>query len=65
MEYITPELRALGSFASLTLGSGGSCLDGGARNNNQLGGGDIGVNGPPGSGPGTQIECGPGTGGPT
>ena len=60
MEYVTPELRKLGSFASLTLGTGGSCLDGGARNNNQLGGGDINE---PGSGPGTQVECGPGTGG--
>jgi hypothetical protein len=55
MEYTTPELRELGSFAELTLGSGGSCLDGAARNNNQLGGGDIGGEG--------DIECGPGTGG--
>lgn len=65
MEYTTPELRKLGSFASLTLGTGGSCLDGGARNNNQLGGGDIGeISGPIGpNGPGGQVECGPGTGG--
>jgi hypothetical protein len=55
MEYMTPELRELGSFAELTLGTGGSCLDGAARNNNQLGGGDIGGEG--------DVECGPGTGG--
>ncbi len=39
MKYTTPALTNLGSLASLTLGMGGSCLDGGARNNNQLGGG--------------------------
>lgn len=35
VEYQTPELRVLGSFASLTLGTGGSCPDGGGRNNTQ------------------------------
>ncbi len=35
MDYTTPELRMLGSFASLTLGVNGSCPDGGGRNNNQ------------------------------
>ena len=52
--YTTPELRRLGSFASLTLGVGGSCPDGGGRNNTQLGGGSIGG--------GSSVECGPGTG---
>lgn len=33
--YHTPELRVLGSFASLTLGNNGSCPDGGGRNNDQ------------------------------
>jgi hypothetical protein len=33
--YDTPELRVLGSFASLTLGNNGSCPDGGGRNNDQ------------------------------
>lgn len=44
MDYRTPELRALGSFAGLTMGTGGSCPDGADRNNNQLGGG---LSGPP------------------
>lgn len=35
VQYTTPELRKLGSFASLTLGVGGSCPDGGGRNNTQ------------------------------
>lgn len=35
--YNTPELRELGSFASLTLGNHGSCPDGGGRNNDQHG----------------------------
>ena len=39
MIYTTPRLESLGSLASLTLGMGGSCLDGGSRNNTQLGGG--------------------------
>lgn len=62
MEYRAPELRLLGSFAGLTMGTGGSCPDGGARNNNQLGGGDVNQ---PGQGPGGPVECGPGTAGPT
>lgn len=37
--YNTPELRTLGSFASLTLGNNGSCPDGGGRNNTQNSGG--------------------------
>lgn len=53
MRYTTPELRALGSFAGLTMGVGGSCPDGSARNNNQLGGGSTSGGTPP---------CGPGTG---
>lgn len=60
MEYGTPELRGLGSFAGLTMGTGGSCPDGGSLNNTQLGGGDVNQ---PGSGPGGPVECGPGTGG--
>jgi len=54
MEYNTPELRHLGSLASLTLGMGGSCLDGNSRNNTQLGGGfeDGGGDNKPG-------DCGP------
>jgi len=51
MEYKTPELRALGSFAGLTMGAGGSCPDGNG-NNNQVGGG---LDNNPGD-PGT---CGP------
>ncbi len=35
MQYTTPELRKLGSFASLTLGENGSCPDGNGRNNTQ------------------------------
>ena len=38
MKYKTPELRALGSFAGLTMGTGGSCPDGADRNINQVGG---------------------------
>ena len=57
MNYTTPQLRSLGSFASLTLGMGGSCMDGGGRNNTQLGGGSIGGQ--------QSVQCGPGTGGPT
>ena len=60
MRYDTPELRHFGSFVGLTKGTGGSCPDGGGRNNNQLGGGDVNL---PGSGPGGPVECGPGTGG--
>ncbi len=41
MVYVTPELRSLGSFASLTLGQNGSCPDGNGRNVNQLGGGNV------------------------
>ena len=52
--YNSPELRGLGSFASLTLGMNGSCPDGGGRNNTQLGGGSIGGT--------SDVECGPGTG---
>ncbi len=59
MEYFTPELRALGAFADLTKGQGGSCPDGGGQND-QVGGGDVNQ---PGSGPGGPVECGPGTGG--
>lgn len=43
MKYSTPELRPLGSFASLTMGQNGSCPDGNGRNNTQLGGGDAGT----------------------
>ncbi len=57
MEYQTPRLRLLGTFSGLTMGVGGSCPDGGARNVTQLGGGSIGGTSDP--------ECGPGTGGPT
>lgn len=39
MRYFTPELRNFGTFAGLTKGTGGSCPDGGGRNNNQVGGG--------------------------
>ena len=60
MIYETPELRVLGTFTGLTMGTGGSCPDGGGRNNTQHGGGDVGL---PGSGPGGPVECGPGTGG--
>ncbi len=42
MEYSAPELRFLGSFAGLTMGTGGSCPDGNLRNVNQRGGGSIG-----------------------
>jgi hypothetical protein len=38
MQYKTPELRSLGSLASLTLGQNGSCPDGGGLNSTQLGG---------------------------
>ena len=38
MEYETPELRELGTFAELTLGMNGSCPDGNANNITQLGG---------------------------
>lgn len=62
MRYVTPELRNFGTFASLTKGMGGSCADGGGRNTIQLGGGDVNLPGG-GQGPGSQIECGPGTGG--
>lgn len=54
MEYKTPQFSSLGSLTTLTLGMGGSCLDGGSRNNNQLGGGSIGGE--------QSVECGPGTG---
>ena len=43
MKYITPELRALGSLADLTLGAGGSSLDGGCKISDQLGGGNDGT----------------------
>ncbi|HEV2068233.1 MAG TPA: hypothetical protein VGR26_02855 [Acidimicrobiales bacterium] len=55
MRYLTPELRNFGTFAGLTKGVGGSCPDGGGRNNTQLGGGSIEGE--------TSVECGPGTGG--
>jgi hypothetical protein len=32
MDYTTPELRNLGSLATLTLGNSGSSLDGGSKN---------------------------------
>ena len=54
MQYTTPELRGLGSFASLTLGQNGSCPDGGGRNSTQRGGGTVG-------GPGTN-QCGSSSG---
>ncbi|MDQ1709056.1 MAG: hypothetical protein QOG49_441 [Frankiaceae bacterium] len=38
MEYKTSELKAFGSLTELTLGNGGSCLDGTGLNN-QVGGG--------------------------
>ena len=41
MRYMTPELRELGSFASLTLGNNGSCPDGNGEND-QVGGGVVG-----------------------
>ena len=64
MEYVTPELRRLGSFASLTLGENGSCPDGNGRNNTQLGGGNVieGGNEPCGSSSGDTGETN--TGGP-
>lgn len=55
MAYRTPVLKRLGSFASMTLGEGGSCLDGGGRNITQYGGGSIGGE--------SNVDCGPGTGG--
>ena len=55
MRYTTPELRVLGTFAGLTMGTGGSCPDGAARNNTQHGGGAIGGT--------SDVQCGPGTGG--
>jgi hypothetical protein len=47
MNYQKPELRALGTLTSLTMGQNGSCPDGGGQNNNtQLGGmSDCGVSG--------------------
>ena len=46
MQYAKPELRALGSLTGLTMGMNGSCPDGGALNNTQLGGmSDCGVSG--------------------
>ena len=33
MKYTTPRLEILGSFATLTLGMGGSCTDMGGKNN--------------------------------
>ena len=46
MNYSTPQLKSLGSLASLTLGQNGSCPDGGGQNNTQLGGmSDCGVSG--------------------
>ena len=41
MKYYTPELRRLGSFATLTMGQGGSCPDGNG-NVTQVGGGSVG-----------------------
>jgi hypothetical protein len=35
MQYTKPELRVLGTLSGLTLGVGGSCPDGGGRNNTQ------------------------------
>ncbi len=43
MIYETPRLRTLGTFSGLTMGQNGSCPDGAARNNNQLGGGAVGT----------------------
>ena len=43
MEYKTPEVKNLGSLSDLTLGMGGSSLDGNGRNNTQLGGGNDGT----------------------
>lgn len=42
MEYTTPQFAELGSLAALTLGHGGSSLDGSCMNT-QLGGGNDGV----------------------
>lgn len=44
MEYTTPQFAELGSLAALTLGQGGSSLDG-LCTDNQKGGGNNGVNG--------------------
>jgi hypothetical protein len=38
MKYEKPRLRSLGSLTELTLGNGGSCLDGNGEND-QFGGG--------------------------
>ncbi len=35
IDYETPVLRVLGTFGGLTMGVGGSCPDGGGRNNTQ------------------------------
>ena len=43
MEYKTPEVKNLGSLSDLTLGMGGSSLDGACQNNDQLGGGFTGT----------------------
>ena len=40
MQYTTPELRALGSLSVLTLGNGGSSLDGDGLNDQRGGGND-------------------------
>ena len=40
-EYITPEVRMLGTFAGLTMGNNGSCPDGNGEND-QVGGGVVG-----------------------
>lgn len=56
MRYTPPEVTKLGSMATLTLGHGGSCLDGNSRNSVQHGGGSIGGQ--------QSVTCGPGTGKP-
>ncbi len=53
MEYETPVLRVLGTFAGLTMGQNGSCPDGAGRNVTQRGGGSIGGT--------SDVNCGPGT----
>ncbi|MDQ3896907.1 MAG: lasso RiPP family leader peptide-containing protein [Actinomycetota bacterium] len=55
MIYETPVLRFVGTISELTRGVGGSCADGGGRNNTQRGGGAIGGT--------SDVNCGPGTGG--
>ncbi len=55
LNYETPVLKPLGTFAGLTQGQGGSCPDGAGRNVSQRGGGSIGGT--------SNVNCGPGPGG--